>query len=111
MTEDLNDDDVSSQFNAILNASYLVYERKLLRDQANIITQMAVFGRQWAYQNAPDYIFDLDTPVVEFVDLIGFGIDAYWELRLLQSNPHYAARELTEGPNERELQDPPPKES
>lgn len=97
MTEDVN-----NEFDTIINAGFSVPERGILNTIATAYSSIYPLAKRWTYTYLPDYFFDPDTPIVERIDLIGFGIDGYFDFQFADTNLRILnlQAELTEAENE-----------
>lgn len=93
-------EDQRSDFYGVVLASYSLDERQLLRRMAELYDQALPFARNWTFANLPDYIFDLDTPRVEFEDLFATGIGGYFDFQFCDIHLKELTPELTEGDSE-----------
>lgn len=97
-------EDIGNEFNSIIDAGFSVFERGLLNTAATAYTNTYPLAKRWTYAYLPDYFFDPDTPIVERIDLIGFGIDGYFDFQFADTNLRILnlQAELTEADNDAE---------
>lgn len=101
-------EDKDHEFNSIIDANFPVSERKLLNIAATAYTKAYPRAKFWAHAYVPEYVFDSDTPIVELIDLLAFGIDGYFDFQFADTNLRILnlKAELTEADNNAESRAP-----
>lgn len=89
MTEDIGD------FDGIVSASYSMDERQLFINAGRIAFRVLPNAKHWILNNLPDRYFDVDCPLEERYDALGFGILAFIEQTLVVINPSLLLTGLT----------------
>lgn len=72
-------EDIESEFNGIVFASYSMDERQLLRRFERKFTRALPHAKTWTFDNVPEEVFRLDYPMTEALEIISAGIDGWFD--------------------------------